>query len=106
METKDFLRGILKKDSMPQVLNFQGGVLVPTVAVDANQVASYIDGLSKYERMLLKLRISRHSRDASYLARHVDGVGSAKALQPCEIFSQGFFCLCRSCSESSQKAWY
>ena len=71
METKDFLRGILKKDSMPQVLNFQGGVLVPTVAVDANQVASYIDGLSKYERMLLKLRISRHSRDASYLARHV-----------------------------------
>ncbi len=77
METKDFLRGILKKDSMPQVLNFQGGVLVPTVAVDANQVASYIDGLSKYERMLLKLRISRHSRDASYLARHVDGVGSA-----------------------------
>ncbi len=77
METKDFLRGILKKDSMPQVLNFQGGVLVSTVAVDANQVASYIDGLSKYERMLLKLRISRHSRDASYLASHVDGVGSA-----------------------------
>ena len=76
MKTKDFLGGILDSSSMPQVLNFQGGSFVQMVTVDENQLASYIGSLNKYARLLLSLRINRHSRDASYLASHLEGVDS------------------------------
>ena len=77
METKDFLGGILDRDSAPQVLNVKGGSFVQAVTVDENQLASFIGSLIKYARLLLDLRINRHSRDATYLASHLEGVDSA-----------------------------
>lgn len=74
METKDFLRGILKENK-PQVVNLQNGSFVQVVNVNAEEAADFINSLSKYERILLKTRINRHSLDAGYLATHVNGMG-------------------------------
>jgi len=73
MKTKEFLGGILDRDVVPQVLNFYSGVPVQCVVIDADEVADYISGLGKYERLLLKLRINRRSREAGYAASHAKG---------------------------------
>ena len=39
------------------------------------EVAEYIRGLTKYQRLLLRTRISRHQMAAGYEASHLEGIG-------------------------------
>lgn len=74
METKDFLRGIIKENK-PQVVNLQNGSYVQVVNVNEGEVADFIGNLTSIEKHLLKTRINRHSMAAGYDAAHMDGIG-------------------------------
>lgn len=76
MEIKDLFRAVMGSDTMPQVLVRRNNSFVPAVVVEEQAVAQVIAGLSRYEGMLLKLRIGRHSREASYWASHSTGKDS------------------------------
>lgn len=70
MRTKEFLRGILK-ENQPQVIEMNGEVM----ALNAENVADFIGGLSMVERHLLRTRINRHQLSARYDAEHTRGIG-------------------------------
>ncbi len=48
------------------------------MALNAENVADFIGGLSMVERHLLRTRINRHQISARYDAEHVKGIGKAE----------------------------
>ena len=74
MNAKEFLGGLLEENK-PQVVSFQNGAYVQVINLEAEEVAEYIRGLTKYQRLLLRTRISRHQMAAGYEASHLEGIG-------------------------------
>lgn len=74
MNVKEFLGGLLEENK-PQVVSFQNGAYVQVINLEAEEVAEYIRGLTKYQRLLLRTRISRHQMAAGYEASHLEGIG-------------------------------
>lgn len=74
MNAKEFLGGLLEENK-PQVVSFQNGAYVQVINLEAEEVAEYIRGLTKYQRLLLRTRISRHQMAAGYDASHLEGIG-------------------------------
>lgn len=74
MNAKEFLGGLLEENK-PQVVSFQNGAYVQVINLEAEEVAEYIRGLTKYQRLLLRTRISRHQMAAGYEALHLEGIG-------------------------------
>ena len=74
MNAKEFLGGLLEENK-PQVVSFQNGTYVQVINLEAEEVAEYIRGLTKYQRLLLRTRISRHQMAAGYEASHLEGIG-------------------------------
>ena len=73
MNAKEFLGGLLEENK-PQVVSFQNGAF-QVINLEAEEVAEYIRGLTKYQRLLLRTRISRHQMAAGYEASHLEGIG-------------------------------
>ena len=73
MNTKEFLRGLLK-ENQPQVIEMKNGE-VQTLALSEENVADFIGGLSLMEKYLLRTRINRHQISARYDVEHVAGRG-------------------------------
>lgn len=73
MNAKEFLGGLLEENK-PQVVSFQNGAYVQVINLEAEEVAEYIRGLTKYQRLLLRTRISRHQMAAGYEASHLEGI--------------------------------
>ena len=74
INAKEFLGGLLEENK-PQVVSFQNGAYVQVINLEAEEVAEYIRGLTKYQRLLLRTRISRHQMAAGYEASHLEGIG-------------------------------
>ena len=74
MNAKEFLGGLFEENK-PQVVSFQNGAYVQVINLEAEEVAEYIRGLTKYQRLLLRTRISRHQMAAGYEASHLEGIG-------------------------------
>ena len=74
MNAKEFLGGLLEENK-PQVVSFQNGAYVQVINLEAEEVAESIRGLTKYQRLLLRTRISRHQMAAGYEASHLEGIG-------------------------------
>ena len=74
MNAKEFLGGLLEENK-PQVVSFQNGAYVQVINLEAEEVAEYIRGLTQYQRLLLRTRISRHQMAAGYEASHLEGIG-------------------------------
>lgn len=84
MNAKEFLGGLLEENK-PQVVSFQNGAYVQVINLEAEEVAEYIRGLTKYQRLLLRTRISRHQMAAGYELRIWKESAS-------RIFSEEFCC--------------
>ena len=73
MNTKEFLRGLLK-ENQPQVIEMKNGE-AQVLALSEENVADFIGGLSLMEKYLLRTRINRHQISARYDVEHVAGRG-------------------------------